>query len=88
MTNGVPLGAIVRATAGRDIDKLFIVIGIVDNEYVLIADGKNRSLKKPKKKKLKHLKFLDYIDESIAIKVQSKRLLDADIRKSIKEFNV
>jgi ribosomal protein L14E/L6E/L27E len=82
----VSIGAIVKATAGRDEDGLFIIIGIVDHEYVLIANGENRTLKKPKKKKIKHLKFLGFIDDNIASLILKKRLLDADIRKSIKSF--
>ncbi|MBQ8749724.1 MAG: RNA-binding protein [Clostridia bacterium] len=80
------IGAIVRATAGRDEDGLFIIINVIDHEYVLIANGENRTIKKPKKKKLKHLKFLGFVDENIATLVSTKRLQDADIRKSIKSF--
>lgn len=87
MTSGVPIGSLVQATAGRDDNQLFIVIGIVDNEYVLIVNGKNRSLKKPKKKKLKHLRFLGFVDDNISNLITLKKLKDADIRKSIKSFN-
>lgn len=88
MTNeGVSLGSIVMATAGRDAGQLFVVIGTVNKDYVLIANGKNRSQKKPKLKKIKHLKFLDFIDENIENLVTIKRLQDADIRKSLKSYN-
>jgi ribosomal protein L14E/L6E/L27E len=53
----IPLtvGRIVRSTAGRDKGRLFLVIGVADEEHLLIADGDLRKLEKPKKKKLKHL---------------------------------
>lgn len=34
-----------------------MIVGIYDDEHVLIADGESRKTEKPKKKKLKHLCF-------------------------------
>ena len=55
-------GSVVRAKAGRDKDKFFVVLQtdgeyalIADGEYALIADGKRRRVEHPKRKKLKHL---------------------------------
>ena len=49
-------GQIVRATAGRDKDGIFCVVG-VDQEQVrlLLADGKRRKVSHPKRKKLGHV---------------------------------
>lgn len=47
-------GSIVRARAGRDKDKFFVVLR-TEEEYAYIADGKRRKVDKPKKKKLIHL---------------------------------
>ena len=80
------IGSLVKATAGRDAGKLFVIVGIIDSNYVLIADGKNRSIKKPKKKKLKHLKMQNIVFENIASLVENKRLLDADVKKAIKSI--
>ncbi len=49
-------GSIAVSTAGRDRNKVFIIVGVLDEKYVLIANGKSRKIEKPKKKKLKHLK--------------------------------
>jgi ribosomal protein L14E/L6E/L27E len=48
------VGQIVQSAAGRD-KGLFMVILALEGDYALIADGKERKIKKPKKKKLKHL---------------------------------
>ena len=48
-------GEIVLSRAGRDRNRAFVVINVLDAEYVLIADGKLRTLERPKKKKRKHL---------------------------------
>lgn len=47
-------GSIVRATAGRDKDSFFVVVGLESN-FAFIADGKRRKVDAPKKKKLIHL---------------------------------
>jgi len=49
-------GSVATSLAGRDKGRRFIVVGVLDEEYVLIADGRVRKIEKPKKKKLKHLK--------------------------------
>ncbi len=49
-------GSIVRSVAGRDAGRLFLVTEILDDEYVLLADGKLRKAGKPKKKKLRHIR--------------------------------
>jgi ribosomal protein L14E/L6E/L27E len=48
------IGDIILATAGRDSERLFVVVGIIDENYVLIADGKSRKADAPKKKKIRH----------------------------------
>ncbi|MBR1481453.1 MAG: KOW domain-containing RNA-binding protein [Ruminococcus sp.] len=50
----VKKGSVVRAKAGRDKDKFFVVLE-VDGEYALIADGRRRRVEHPKRKKLIHL---------------------------------
>lgn len=49
-------GQVVRSTAGRDAGRFFVALK-VDNETgcAYIADGKVRSLARPKRKKLRHL---------------------------------
>lgn len=68
-TNSLKLGQIVRALAGRDKDKVFVVVGIIDNECVYIADGAKRKIEAPKRKKIKHLQKYNLISESISEKL-------------------
>ena len=42
-------GSVVRSKAGRDKDKLMAVTGI-DGKVLLLCDGKERRLEKPKRK--------------------------------------
>ena len=56
-------GQVVRSKKGRDEGKVFVVIGIIDKDYLYLVDGKLRKLDRPKKKKVKHLYiYKDIID--------------------------
>lgn len=48
-------GEIVRSRAGRDRGRAFVVWKILDEQYVLLVDGKLRTTERPKKKKRMHL---------------------------------
>lgn len=51
----IQVGQVVKSRAGRDKGKVFLVVEILDDSHVFVADGKVRKLEKPKKKKMKHL---------------------------------
>lgn len=81
----IGIGSIVKATMGRDKDKFFVVTGFIDDNYVLMADGRSRTISRPKKKKLKHVLIM----HDFALEIKSKILggkcvLDAEIRKVLK----
>ncbi|EFM38335.1 hypothetical protein HMPREF0379_1888 [[Eubacterium] yurii subsp. margaretiae ATCC 43715] len=48
-------GQLVRSIAGHDKGEYFLVYQIIDDNFVLIVNGKTRKLEKPKLKKIKHL---------------------------------
>jgi len=76
MNEPLNIGGIVRSRAGRDRGRAFVILSIVDAEYVLLADGQLRTLERPKKKKRKHL--LKASDTRMEL---SGNLCNADIRK-------
>lgn len=78
------LGQFVKSKAGRDKDKVFIVIGIENEQFVYIADGDLRKLEKPKKKKVKHLVKLNLVSENIKERLtQDLKFNNAFIRKEV-----
>ena len=80
------IGRAAFSKAGRDKGKLFIVVGIVDEDFVLIADGDLRPAERPKKKRLKHLRFVDQTADAIVEKINSgSRGVSADLRQVIRE---
>ena len=48
-------GQLVRSIAGHDIGEYFLVYQIIDDNFVLIVNGKTRKLEKPKLNNFKHL---------------------------------
>ncbi len=86
-TADIKLGQIVVSCSGRDKLKPFIVVEIVDDEYVRLVDGKIRKVAKTKLKKVKHIKVTNTISEKTANKLKdNKNLLDEEIRKILEEF--
>lgn len=47
------IAQIVRSQAGHDKGELFCVVG-TEGEYLLLADGKRRTVTSPKRKKRRH----------------------------------
>ena len=85
MTYPAEVGRVVVSGAGRDTDRAFMILGIIDAQYVYIADGDLRKIEHPKKKKLKHLKLTDIVLETIAEKLKNgTKVFDAEIRSAIK----
>ncbi len=80
-------GQIVYSKCGRDKGRTFIVIDF-DEEFIYLADGDLRKLEKPKKKKLKHVQIVNKVDLGIKEKLEKGYILDADLRKAIKAFNL
>lgn len=86
-TTDIDLGQVVKSKAGRDKNKIFIIIEIVDNDYVMIVDGKSRKLENPKKKKIKHLMIYKSVIDDLSDKKKSNEMNNAYIRKVLDPFN-
>jgi ribosomal protein L14E/L6E/L27E len=78
------VGRLAVSSQGRDKGRWMVVVGLVDGEHVLVADGSLRKLEKPKKKRLKHLVATPHLARDIAQALtQGKPLLSSDLRKAI-----
>lgn len=53
------LGQYVRVTQGRDTDQYAIIVKIVDEKFVCIADGDKRKFDRAKRKNILHLQLYD-----------------------------
>ena len=74
---------VVKATAGRDQDKLFYVIG-EDDQFLLLANGKDRPLDKPKRKKRKHVQKVLRSETRVAAKIlEGNKVLNSELRRDL-----
>lgn len=51
-------GRYAVSLSGRDKGRVFLIVDNPDKNFVMLCDGKLRTLEKPKRKKLKHIKLL------------------------------
>ena len=83
---GTMIGRIVQSVAGRDADRLYVIVAELDGEHVAIADGRLRKCVNPKKKKLKHLKLISFAGMECVEKIADGVCNDSYIRRVLSAF--
>ena len=78
-------GRVVLSTQGRDEGRYFIVLEVIDESFVLMADGLTRKLDHPKKKKIKHLRPKPIVVNVDGAALPNKHLQDSDLRRYLRE---
>ena len=74
---------IVRSGAGRDKGKLFVVLA-AEGEYLLLADGKSRTLERPKRKKRRHVQFVSDRETRLAGKIRNGlKITNSELRRTL-----
>ena len=78
-------GRVVISTQGRDEGRYFIVLEVIDEQFVLMADGLTRKIAHPKKKKVKHLRPKPIVVNVDGNTLPNKHLQDSDLRRALQE---
>ena len=78
-------GQIFISKAGHDKGNIYICLDF-DGKYVILADGKLKTLAQPKKKNLCHVQASGFIDEELVKAKAEGRLRDEMIKRSLKVF--
>ena len=79
----IKISDVVVSTAGRDQGELFYVIG-EEPLYLLLANGKDRSLDKPKRKKRKHVQKVLRSETRVAAKLRSgDKVINGELRRDL-----
>ncbi len=81
-------GRAVLSTQGRDEGRCFVILQVLDENFVLMADGLTRKLDHPKKKKVKHLKPKPVLMDQLGALASSNTLQDASIRMFLTEHGL
>ena len=83
----ITISDVVVSTAGRDQGKLFYVVG-TDPVYLMLANGKDRTLDKPKRKKRKHVQKVLRAETRVAAKLASgDKVLNSELRRDLAFFS-
>ena len=78
------LGRLAVAAAGRDSGHVYVIVGYRDSRFVLVADGRGRSVGRPKIKNIKHLRYIDSIAAGVADKLaRRQKVTDEELRRAL-----
>lgn len=81
------IGQIVRIMQGREAGQYAIVMNILDNRYVLLADGEKRKYDRPKKKNLNHIEAIEYISPEVQSSLlETGRVTNGKLRFAIEKY--
>ena len=81
------IGRAVQSLQGRDAGRCFVILQVVDDQFVLMADGLTRKLDHPKKKKVKHL-HPKPLRMDVTSLLETNQLKDSDLRAFLKEHGL
>ena len=79
----ISISDVVVSIAGRDQDTLFYVIG-EEAQFLLLANGKDRPLDRPKRKKRKHVQRVLRSETRVANKlIAGDKVLNSELRRDL-----
>ncbi len=79
----VDIADVVIATAGREAGQLFYVIQI-EQDFLFLVNGKDRTLEKPKRKKRKHIQKVLRSETRVAQKLRARdKVLNGELRRDL-----
>ncbi|UFT99517.1 KOW domain-containing RNA-binding protein [Radiobacillus kanasensis] len=81
------IGQVVRILQGREEGQFAVIIDIVDDRFVLLADGEKRKYDRPKKKNRHHIELLDYISPEVQNSLlETGRVTNGKLRFALSKF--
>jgi hypothetical protein len=83
LQNNDLIGKVVLSKTGRDKNHFYVIVGFINDSYVILSNGNTKTVQMPKRKNLKHLVVLSYVDDEIK---ESIILRDRGTDLKIKRF--
>ncbi len=81
------IGQVVRIKQGREAGQYAIILKLLDDRFVLLADGEKRKYDRPKKKNLHHIEVMDYISPEVQNSLlETGRVTNGKLRFAIDKF--
>ena len=86
-TSALNISDVVEPIAGHDTGKLFYVVN-KDDTGVYLANGKDRTLDKPKLKKRKHVRKVLRAETRVAARLRAgDKVLNSELRRDLAEIS-
>lgn len=81
------VGEIVEIIMGRDKGNHAVIVKVVNDRTVLIADGNKRKYDNPKKKNVRHIRSTEYISKEVLDYLkENNRISNAKLRYILHNF--
>lgn len=81
------LGQIVQVLKGRDVGKYGVIVKVLSNRFVEIADGDKRKFDLAKKKNVNHLLLFEFISTEVKNSIhETGRVTNGKLRFAINKF--
>ena len=81
------IGQIVTVLRGKDEGTPAVILSVVDERFVMIADGHKRKAQEPKKKNLLHLALMPQVSEEVANSLrESGSVTNGKLRFAIQKY--
>ena len=83
LPDNMNISDVVVSTAGHDQDEIFYVI-FTDDQFLYLANGKDRTLDKPKRKKRKHVQKVLRSETRVVEKlIRGDKVLNSELRRDL-----
>ncbi|SFQ18675.1 KOW domain-containing RNA-binding protein [Salibacterium halotolerans] len=75
------VGRVVRIVQGRETGNYAVVIGIVNERFLLLADGEKRKFDRAKKKNISHVEVTSHVSNEVKRSIEETgRVTNAKLR--------
>ena len=79
-------GQLVCSKSGRDKDRCYLVLEVIDQYFVRLIDGDVRRIDRPKRKNIKHLQVLPATSGELAEKLKAgESITNSEVRQAISQ---
>ena len=83
LPDNIHISDVVVSTAGHDQGEMFYVVS-TDDQFLYLANGKDRTLDKPKRKKRRHVQKVLRSETRVAEKIsRGDKVLNSELRRDL-----
>lgn len=81
------IGQFAIVTSGRDAGQYGIIVKLLDERFIFLADGDKRKYDHPKKKNLQHLQLFDQVSPEVQSSImETGRVTNGKLRFALTKF--